>query len=56
MSEKVRSPYGIVGGLCDPDKAHGCKKENCHRNGGTCRSTTNVRWIKESEKKKWLQE
>ena len=56
MKEKVRTAQGIVGGLCDPKKAYGCKKENCYINGGNCRSTTNVRWIKESEKKKWLQE
>ena len=44
---------GYVGGLCDPKKATTCKKENCHINGGTCRSTTNIKWISDKEKKKW---
>ena len=29
---------------CDPDKADGCKKTYCYRNGGDCRMTSRKEW------------
>lgn len=49
----MKQSKGYVGGLCDPDKAKTCKKEHCFINGGDCRSTTNIEWIRDKEKKKW---
>ncbi len=29
---------------CNPEKAKGCRKDNCYLNGGRCRLTMNPKW------------
>lgn len=39
----MRDAY--ISGLCNPQKATYCRKEDCYKNGGDCRWTTNQKWI-----------